>query len=92
MEKYTDDQVVLDLIEWHDDAYYCWLHQHRNPTSDKLHLLLDKIGDCLQIYYLFFKCDTQTGDKTQAPIRWFERKVPGIIPVVIKPYWPWEKV
>ena len=33
---------------------------------------------CLQLYYLFFKCDTQTGDKTQAPLKWFEREVPGI--------------
>jgi hypothetical protein len=36
------------------------------------------MGYCRQMYYLFFKCDTQTGDKTQAPLKWFEQNVSGI--------------
>ncbi|MCB0524994.1 MAG: HD domain-containing protein [Lewinellaceae bacterium] len=91
MEDYTSDKLVLDIIETHDDAYYTWLAERRNSSSRNLSGLLDRIGYCLQLYYLFFKCDTQTGDKTQAPLRWFEQKKLPFDQVKIKDYWPWEK-
>jgi hypothetical protein len=50
------------------------------------------MGPDIQLYYQFFKCDTQTGDKTQAPLRFFEALVPNIQVHKIKPYWPWEKI
>jgi hypothetical protein len=93
MEAYTSDSVVLDVIETHDDAYYKWLMQRRRPSPhSQLDSLLSRVGHCLQLYYLFFKCDTQTGDKTQAPLRWFEQVAEGIEVVTIKPYWPWERM
>lgn len=83
MEDYTTDQIVLDIIETHDDAYYIWLDSRRDQAlpslrRTSLEALLLRMDYCLQLYYLFFKCDTQTGDKTQAPLRWFERSVEGI--------------
>lgn len=92
LEVYTGEAVVLDVVETHDDAYYHWLSLKRNAAPRSITDLMGKVGYCLQIYYLFFKCDTQTGDKTQAPLRWFENQVPNIEPVVIKPFWPWEKL
>jgi len=89
LEQYTDDPAVLDIVETHDDAYYAWLCQKNaefgsdNPQKS-LSALLPRIQYCLQLYYLFFKCDTQTGDKTQAPLKWFERSVAGICPVPIR--------
>lgn len=86
METHTSDRVVLDVIETHDDAYYVWLaekHGH-GPEGKTLNALLDRLAYCLQLYYLFFKCDTQTGDKTQAPLKWFERTVESIELVVIR--------
>ncbi len=83
METYTNDGVALDLIECHDDAYYAWRYERHapfreeNPTKS-LDVLLERMGYCLQEYYLFFKCDTQTGDKTQASLKWFEQTVPGL--------------
>ena len=92
METYTSDSIVLDVIETHDDAYYKWLSQRRRPSPhSQLDSLLSRVGHCLQLYYLFFKCDTQTGDKTQAPLRWFEQVAEGIEVVKIRPYWPWER-
>lgn len=92
MEVYTSDPVILDVIETHDDAYYKWLAQRRRPSPhSQLDSLLSRVGHCRQLYYLFFKCDTQTGDKTQAPMRWFEQVAEGIEIVKIKPYWPWER-
>jgi len=91
MEVYTNEPLILDVIELHDHAYYAWLYQHRTPSPCPLMPLLDRIQYCAQLYYLFFKCDTQTGDKTQAPLRWFEREVSAIDIITIKPFWPWEK-
>jgi hypothetical protein len=86
MESHTSDRVVLDVIETHDDAYYVWLAERHGygPEGKTLDTLLDRLGYCIQFYYLFFKCDTQTGDKTQAPLKWFERMVEGIRLVNVK--------
>lgn len=83
LEPFVNDHTVLDIVETHDDAYYAWLAQKHEQFSREhphksLDTLLSRIDYCLQLYYLFFKCDTQTGDKTQAPLKWFERTVPGI--------------
>lgn len=82
MERYLEDTRLLNIIEWHDEAYHVWrllhLHQQAEEASLRLDRLLYKLGDDLQLYYLFFKCDTRTGDKTLAPLRWFEQSIPGI--------------
>lgn len=81
LEPYTNDLAVLDIIETHDDAFYAWLGArpgHTAPGARSLVGLLHRVGHCLQLYYLFFKCDTQTGDKTQASLKWFEKNVLGI--------------
>ena len=82
LEKYCDDQVILDIVELHDEAYYCWrLTQiYSQPTQSNLRLkkLLDRLGNHIQLYYLFFKCDTCTGDKNLASLYWAEKNLPGI--------------
>jgi hypothetical protein len=81
-EKFIDDAHILEIIELHDDAYYCWrlsaLYHDEGQSVIRFQKLLEKISPFLQLYYVFFKCDTATGDKTQAPVKWFERKVEGI--------------
>jgi hypothetical protein len=89
LKKYCSDPIVLKIIATHDDAYYAWrnsrLEQASVENGEKtLDNLLERVGDCLQLYYLFFKCDTQTGDKTQASWKWFERNVEGIDIVKIR--------
>ena len=78
-ENYIDDSVILDIIELHDEAYYCWrlevLEDEPEQASARLDMLFDKIKPCIQLYYIFFKCDTATGDKTQAPVKRFEKKL-----------------
>ena len=82
MERYTDEPAILEVIELHDEAYYAWRCQHLygNVKQGKARLqrLLKRVEPYLQLYYLFFKCDTQTGDKIQAPVKWFEQTVTGI--------------
>jgi len=89
MENHTDDTVVLDIIETHDEAYYIWLNARHDQAitiarHTSLDALLQRLEHCLQLYYLFFKCDTQTGDKTQAPLKWFEKTIEGIEVVKIR--------
>ena len=91
LETYTNQQAVLDVIETHDDAYYHWLAFAKNGNSSNIEKLFNRVGYCMRLYYLFFKCDTQTGDKTQASLRWFEKQLDQQVLVKIRPYWPWER-
>ena len=82
IEQFVDDPAVLKIVEMHDEAYYAWrlkhlYHRHRQGL-ERLQRLQDAMGPDLQLYYLFFKADTQTGDKNQAPLKWFEMVVKGI--------------
>ena len=81
-EQYMTNKTELELIELHDEAYYCWrlevLEDEPEQAALRLKLLLERLKGRLQLFYIFFKCDTATGDKTQAPVKWFEKKVEGI--------------
>ncbi|MEM9991540.1 MAG: hypothetical protein AAF738_07225 [Bacteroidota bacterium] len=82
LANFTDDTVTLDIIELHDEAFYAWrmlLIEKRTAAGQlRFQNLLQKIGNNLQLYYLFFKCDTRTGDKILAPLEWFETTVKSI--------------
>ncbi len=82
LQQYTDEQLLLEITLRHDDAYYAWraIHLYDKAESGKRRMkeLIRVMGDDMQLYYLFFKCDTQTGDKVQAPVRWFEKRVKGL--------------
>lgn len=89
LESYTSDSVVLDVTETHDDAFYAWLASRQEETTpDKqgktLQHLYQKVGYCMQEYYMFFKCDTLTGDKTLAPIKWFEKNITDVTPIAFR--------
>lgn len=88
LERYTDDLVVLTITQYHDEAYYIWrdhyLYQAPQRAEARMAHLLNRIGDHRQLYYYFFKCDTQTGDKNPAPLQWVEENFPGIQPVELK--------
>lgn len=82
LESFTSDPGLLNIVELHDEAYYSWRIKflfHQLPEGEaRLQRLLETLGDDLQLFYLFFKCDTLTGDKNPAPLKWFEKTIPGI--------------
>ena len=82
LAKFIDDEVLLKITELHDEAYYCWrlyaLYGQPEKSLARLQYLFEQIKNNRQLYYLFFKCDTQTGDKIQKPVKWFEETVEGI--------------
>lgn len=79
LENYVQDEAVLDVIELHDEAFYIWrmlnLENRSSEAQQRLDKLLSRIEENLQLYYLFYKCDTQTGDKIQAPLFWFKQLI-----------------
>ncbi|RMG81264.1 MAG: HD domain-containing protein [Bacteroidetes bacterium] len=83
LEQFTRQNDILEIVELHDEAYYAWRMIHLYNCEKEGHIrlqkLLDRLGDNLRLYYLFFKCDTETGDKIQAPLRWFEETVEGVV-------------
>lgn len=69
---------ALELVEWHDEAYYCWrleaLYHRPSRSRQRLDALLARFEGEVEFYYRFFVCDTRTGDKNLAPLRWFVRE------------------
>ncbi len=82
LSNFTDDEVALKITEIHDEAYYVWrlkvLYKREAEGRQRLIKLLEQLGENRQLFYLFFKCDTCTGDKIQSPLKWFENNIPGI--------------
>ena len=82
LARYVDDPLLLNVVELHDEAYYCWrlayLYGKLSEADRRLETLRRRVGSYWQLYYLFFKCDTATGDKNQAPLLWFEQHMPDI--------------
>ena len=80
--QFIQEKNILDIIEFHDEAYFIWrlfeLYHNQKQGEERLLKLLKIIDTDIQLFYLFFKCDTQTGDKTQAPLIWFERTIANI--------------
>ena len=82
LERYVDDELLLNVVELHDDAYYAWrlahLYHELAKSDERIRIVRERVGDYWQLFYLFFKCDTCTGDKTPAPLTWFEDTMEGI--------------
>jgi hypothetical protein len=79
-EHLLDDAQIQDIIELHDEAYYCWRGYRQLAHDDiqpryTLDSLVTRIEPFLMEYMLFFRIDTLTGDKNPAPLIWFEDAV-----------------
>lgn len=82
LERYLSDSLLLNVVELHDDAYYAWrlTHLYHKPDegAERIEMIREKVGPYWQLFYLFFKCDTSTGDKNPAPLTWFENTMEDI--------------
>ena len=82
LARFCDDAFLLNVVEHHDDAYYAWrlthLYHKLAEGDERIRLVREKVGPYWQLFYLFFKCDTCTGDKNPAPLVWFEETMDGI--------------
>ncbi|RME93666.1 MAG: hypothetical protein D6772_15675 [Bacteroidetes bacterium] len=87
LAQFVDDEQLLNLVQYHDEIYYIWRDQvifkEEERAAKRMAHLLKRIDGANQLYYLFFKCDSCTGDKNPAPVQWVEENFPGIEPVYL---------
>jgi hypothetical protein len=69
--RYIDDRGVLTVIARHDDAYRAWRSNANNANEDRAKQLIADLEQHLDLYIAFYRCDTYTGDKTDADLHWF---------------------
>lgn len=76
-EKFCHDTAVLTVIKLHDDAYNAWSAGGRHgdwyKAKRRAEMLIKtlEMGDCLDLYMKFYRCDNATGDKSQDNYEWF---------------------
>lgn len=66
---------MLDVIELHDEAYACWrlLDQGRTDEAHaRADALLERVAHCLDLYLVFYRCDTLTEGKDRGRLDSFE--------------------
>lgn len=82
-EKYTNDTKILDIIELHDEAYNSWCKGDRDNKWDKAEIrankLIERLGDSIELYLTFYKCDNETGNKRQDCVAWFQELCSKVI-------------
>lgn len=74
-QKYIDDGGILDIIQHHDEAYNAWSMGVRRGdwkgAKKRVRKLIELLGDNLELYTVFYRCDNETGDKTNECYNWF---------------------
>lgn len=77
-EGFTNDLVVLEIVELHDEAFNAWSMGARDPNrwgeaEERARRLVERLGRSLPLYRRFYRCDNETGTKSQECLGWFER-------------------
>lgn len=75
-EKYITNNELLEIIELHDESYNSWNKGNREGRWDKsekrANELINRLGNSLELYLLFYQCDNETGDKKSEDFIWFK--------------------
>jgi len=76
VERYTDDEDVLEITELHDEAYRSWSIGSRRGDWARAEVrarrLLERLGPRRDLYLAFYRADNAAGDKRAEPLVWFE--------------------
>jgi len=81
-QRYLSDQGALEVIELHDDAFKAWRLAEAGDCGaarQRADALIARLGPHLNLFMAFYRCDSLTGDKTEAHYRWFEARQPETI-------------
>ncbi len=75
-ERYINDRGILQVIEFHDEAYKASLlmtrHANRDAAEKRAIELIARLGHNLDLFMRFYLCDNRTGNKSTAHYEWFE--------------------
>jgi len=78
-EGYITDEPVLEVIELHDEAYNSWVAGDRRGdwerAAQRARRLIERLGDNLDLYRAFYRCDNETAGKQPNGREWFEELV-----------------
>lgn len=75
--QYIKNNDLLSIIELHDEAYNAWASGDRrgdwNKAVKRANQLIQGllIEGTIDLYVDFYRCDNETGDKTQECFKWF---------------------
>jgi hypothetical protein len=78
LEAWGLPPITVDLIRWHDEAFYAWrMIRMGMPAEavDRLAVLYGRLRGDWPLYDAFFRADTLTGDKDPTPLDWVARHV-----------------
>lgn len=74
-EKFITENDLLEIIELHDEAYNSWCEGNISGKWDKAEYranqLIVRLGQSINLYVLFYRCDNETGDKNNENYNWF---------------------
>lgn len=77
LARFVDDEALVELVRWHDEAFAAWLGMSRRGKRERAEAraraLIERLGPSLDLYLRFFRADNATGDKSPRAVAWFER-------------------
>ena len=79
LERFVDDDELVDVVLWHDEAFAAWLglvrRGDRRRAEDRTRALVERLGPALPLYLRFFRADNATEGKSPVAVEWFESLV-----------------
>ncbi len=76
LARFVDDDELLEVVRWHDEAFAAWLSSKRGDrrrAEDRARALVERLGPALPLYLRFFAADNATEGKSAQSFEWFER-------------------
>jgi hypothetical protein len=77
LERFVDDEELLSVVRWHDEAFASWLglvtRGDRRRAEKRARALVDRLGPALPLYLRFFRADNATEGKSPKAVEWFQR-------------------
>jgi len=80
LQHFPVNEVVRQLVQWHDEAYFAWRMQlmaDHTGARNRLAALYDRLRPAWGLFMAFFQADTLTGDKNPEPLRWLAEQRPA---------------
>jgi len=86
--EFTDDEDLLNMIQFHDVNYSLWRQFHSTGSYDvqRLHGLLETIQDW-NLFLMFLILDGSTNGKERAKLIWFIQEVGKYKDTIIDESW-----
>ena len=76
LERFVEDDELLLVVRWHDEAFAAWLRlvARGDPrrAEERAVALVDRLETALPLYLRFFRADNATPGKSREPVEWFE--------------------